>query len=124
MTAIEGLYGESIVGGVKKRYKKFFTSKDYSPWLYEENEGMLGALQMPLHAVNTSGIADWLNRADVREILNIPTEAPAWQQCADNYPYTKQANASLWIYPILRGKYRILIYSGTTDGAVPTRGTK
>jgi serine carboxypeptidase-like clade 1 len=32
--------------------------------------------------------------------------------------------ASLWAYPILKGKYRILIFSGTTDGAVPTRGTR
>ena len=33
-------------------------------------------------------------------------------------------NASLWAYPLFKNKYRVLIYSGTTDGAVPTRGTK
>lgn len=31
--------------------------------------------------------------------------------------------ASEWIYKLLRGKYRILFYSGDTDGAVPTHGT-
>lgn len=73
-----------------------------------------------------TAVSDWMNRADVREILNIPSEAPAWQTCADDntYLYQMSLNASLWIYPILRNKYRILIYSGTTDGAVPTRGTK
>jgi serine carboxypeptidase-like clade II len=33
--------------------------------------------------------------------------------------------ASLWIYPTLKeGGYRILKYSGDTDGAVPTLGTE
>jgi len=31
---------------------------------------------------------------------------------------------SYWIYIQLKGKYRMLKYSGDTDGAVPTLGTK
>lgn len=30
----------------------------------------------------------------------------------------------MWIYPILRNKIRIMKYSGDTDGAVPTYGTR
>jgi hypothetical protein len=30
----------------------------------------------------------------------------------------------MWIYPVLRNQVRILKYSGDTDGAVPTYGTK
>ncbi len=33
-------------------------------------------------------------------------------------------NASQWIYPLLKGKYKILKYSGDTDGAVATYGTQ
>ena len=32
--------------------------------------------------------------------------------------------ASQWIYEELKGKYRILFYSGNTDGAVPTHGSQ
>jgi len=31
---------------------------------------------------------------------------------------------SIWIYSLLKGKYRILKYSGDTDGVVPTYGTR
>ena len=33
-------------------------------------------------------------------------------------------NASQWVYEKLQNKYRILFYSGNTDGAVPTHGTQ
>jgi hypothetical protein len=32
--------------------------------------------------------------------------------------------ASIWIYPLLRNKYKIIHFSGDTDGAVPTLGTR
>jgi len=35
-----------------------------------------------------------------------------------------QEEGSLWIYKVLKNKYKILIYSGDTDGAVNTYGTK
>ena len=69
-------------------------------------------------------MTEWINRKDIREALNIPDEASKWQQCNDDLEYHVSAEASLWIYPILKGKYRILFFSGTTDGAVPTKGSK
>jgi serine carboxypeptidase-like clade 2 len=56
--------------------------------------------------------------------MNIPADVKAWELCSDDLEYIVDINATLWIYPILKEKYRILVYSGTTDGAVPTLGTK
>lgn len=36
-----------------------------------------------------------------------------------------QPEGSFWIYPLLKANgYKILVYSGDTDGAVPTYGTQ
>jgi hypothetical protein len=53
----------------------------------------------------------------------------AFQDCNDEIykNYTVQREASIWIYNIFRGyspRYRMLHYSGDTDGAVATIGTR
>jgi hypothetical protein len=63
----------------------------------------------------------------VRTALHIPEDAPAWEQCWDNNKFTYNLNdsASEWIYPIMKDAgIRMVFYSGDTDGAVPTWGTK
>merc|ERR1712166_479478 len=69
-------------------------------------------------------VGDYLNRADVRKALNIPTTIPAYEECSSTMKYTLQKEGSYWIYPILKEKIRILFYSGDTDGAVPTFESK
>ena len=68
---------------------------------------------------------DYLNRADVRDALHVPSTIQAWELCTDsiNAEYVRNPNGSQWIYEALAGKYRILHYSGDLDGAVPTLGT-
>jgi carboxypeptidase C (cathepsin A) len=44
--------------------------------------------------------------------------------CSDTIKYQISLEGSVWIYRALKEKYKILHYSGTTDGAVPTAGTK
>ena len=53
-----------------------------------------------------------------------PKAAAKWDLCADDFNYTGAQNATQWIYPILKGRYRMLKYSGDADGAVPTYGTQ
>lgn len=63
----------------------------------------------------------------MRTALHIPAATPAWEMCSNRVynNYTLQDEASLWIYPILKyANYRMVFYSGDTDGAVPTYGTK
>ena len=31
--------------------------------------------------------ADWMNKDDVREALNIPTDLDSWEQCNDEIEY-------------------------------------
>ena len=71
---------------------------------------------------------------EVMKALNIPENIPRsenttyqWDLCRnedDGFMYDSGMQASQWIYEAMMGKYRILKYSGDTDAAVPTTGTK
>ncbi len=69
-------------------------------------------------------MADYLNRADVRAALNIPQSVQAWEGCRGiTYPFSVEG--SIWIYTILKPYgYKLMHYSGDTDGVVPTIGTR
>lgn len=91
---------------------------EYTPWLKTrtfalEEEPILGDY-----------LTDYMNREDVRKAFNIPSEVQAWQQCTNAIDYHELDECSMWIYPILKNQTRIMFYSGDTDGAVPTYGSK
>jgi len=72
-------------------------------------------------------LSDYTNRQDVRRALNIPDHVQAWQECNDeiNENYAYQYAGAYWIYKVLtQYGYKMLFYSGDTDGAVPTYGTR
>lgn len=69
-------------------------------------------------------VSDYMNQEEVRAAFNIPKEVPTWEMCSETLRYHCQTEASYWIYPILKNKYKIMFYSGDTDGAVPTYGSK
>jgi len=63
----------------------------------------------------------------VKEQLFIKAEALPWDYCrneGDKFFYTSSDKASQFLYVELKGKYKILKYSGDTDGSVPTYGTQ
>ena len=70
-------------------------------------------------------IYDYLNNATNRLNLHIDPSVQSWDLCQDDnkFNYTDQRNGTWWIYPDLVAKYKVLKYSGDTDGAVPTFGT-
>ena len=125
----ERAYGESIVGGRKLTYKIGATVGEYTPWMKD----ILGEGH-PLLEKQILGdgkfVAEWLNLNQTRSDLNIPESIHAWEECSDvasvgTGTYLLQKEASYWIYDILaKNGFRILHYSGDTDGAVPTIGTK
>jgi len=100
--------------------KKKFSHTDYTPWVFgrkdETPPAYLGVLTSPI---------DYLNSDEVRTALNIPKTSPAWAECtADStIKYTMFKKGSQWIYEELKGKYRMMHYSGNIDAAVPTQGT-
>lgn len=123
----EDRMGSAMVGGELKTYKKGATVREYTPWMVD----ILGEDHPSLDKqIFGDFVSDWLNTEATRADLNIPTGVHAWEMCSecaavDAGTYKLQAEGSYWIYPILAANgYRILHYSGDTDGAVPTIGTK
>lgn len=60
------------------------------------------------------------------DALHIPPQVSKWDFCKEkgDLSYTKSRDGSIDIYNELRGKYKILVFSGDTDAVVPTYGTK
>ena len=117
--------GLSKVGNELKAYKKGYTSQEYTPWLYRHfgDEEKKRLLDLP---PCTFGIPliDYFNREDVRSLLHIPTTVQAWDMCTSAITYhSDYKKGSQYVYEALKGKYRMLFYSGDTDGAVPTFGS-
>lgn len=110
-------YGETIIGGEKKYYKRGHTQQEYAKWLVH----ILG--DSPDAPVLGDQVTDYMNLPETRAAFNIPDSVQPWSDCT-NLNYQMQTEGSIWIYPVLRNKYRIMIYSGDTDGCVPTYGTK
>jgi carboxypeptidase C (cathepsin A) len=75
--------------------------------------------------VNGQYITEWMNKADVRAALNVPDNYPGWEMCNDHdwWNYSILKIGSQWIYESLKGKMRMLHFTGDIDGAVPSLGT-
>lgn len=109
------------IGDEIKTYKAGFTFQEYIGWvgdmpMYQAQQPLMGDF-----------LSDYINRADVRRALNIPDSVQGWSMCSPEVSskYRLQLEASLWIYKIfLQYNYKMLFYSGDTDGAVPTQGTR
>ena len=108
--------GTTIIDGKLRTYKKGMTMSEYTPWvkhLKSSNEVILGDY-----------LSDYMNREDVRKAFHVPTDVQTWEMCSSSLVYHEQHEASMWIYPILRNQYKLMFYSGDTDGAVATYGSK
>ena len=107
------------VNGHLEATKKKFKHTDYTPWMFGQQndpQSYLGVLTSPI---------DYLNSEAVKTALHIPASNPAWTECAggDAISYTMFQKASQWIWEELKGKYRMMHYSGNIDAVVPTQGT-
>lgn len=110
----------TLKSGLTMEYKRGYTLKEKHPWLkVTGKEQILGDYQ-----------SDYLNRADVRLALHIPdTLGKTWYACLPEgtltYPFFREG--SIWIYNLLKEyspKYKMVHWSGDTDGVVPTLGTR
>lgn len=77
--------------------------------------------------VDSLGIDGLLLDKDNRKALGIPDQALPYSMCNadDNFDYVRSLTGSYWIYQKLvpLNKYKITIYSGDSDPAVPYPGT-
>jgi serine carboxypeptidase-like clade 2 len=108
-----------------RRYTYPIFYQKYLELFHPELKTMLGNLD----CTDSLGIQIWLNNDTVREALHVmnTTMIPQWEQCnntmGNNYVVSWD-NASYWAYPILiQNGYNLLVYSGDTDGCVPTVGS-
>jgi hypothetical protein len=116
----EERYGSVMIGGVEKTYKKGYTFAEYTPWLKNHP----GAFSQMVHG---DFVTDYINSPEVRAALHIPDDIQAFEECSDaigaNWHY--QEEASEWIYKVLKANgIKMLHYSGDTDAAVSSFGTK
>jgi len=109
-------YGTTIIDGEERTYKRGYTMQEYTPWVKH-----LENVDSPLLG---DFVSDYMNMEETRKAFNIPSEAAVWEECSSDLRYHCQTEGSIWIYHILKGKYRMMFYSGDTDGAVPTYGSK
>ena len=128
MLKVSNKLGQAIVDGEVKTYKRYYTHLDYAPWLFSQNPKMQHVLKELPPCTFGEPIIEYLNKQQVRKALHIPQSAKAWDMCHENnitanWTYTKNTSASQWVYEMYKDKYRMLHYSGDTDGAVPTLGT-
>ena len=93
--------------------------KEYTPWKRDianknTNESIL----------LNDFVSIYMNTEATRKAFNIDADKPTWAMCSDSLDYTIQPEASYWIYPLLKDRYRMMFYSGDTDAAVATYGSK
>lgn len=111
-------YASIMVDGEEKTYKRGYTMGEYTPWIKHLTDD---------RKVMGDFLSTYMNTVELRTALNIPSEVQAWNMCADpgsGFTYHYQNEASMWIYPILKNKYNLMFFSGDTDGAVSTAGTR
>lgn len=77
--------------------------------------------------VDSVGIDTLLNKAANRKAMGIPDKVAPYSMCNNNddFQYNRSTTGSYWVYQKLipLAKYRIMIYSGDSDPAVPVSGT-
>jgi carboxypeptidase C (cathepsin A) len=113
--------GLKMIGGGQER--KAATYDNYTPWMSKLRNKKEGLGVVP-PCVDGAPVVDYLNKPEVLEALHIPAGLPAWDMCLDGIDYTVLPIGSQWIWESLKGQYRMLKYSGDTDGAVPLIGTR
>lgn len=110
--------GETVINGERRTYKRGMTMAEYTPFATNILDSKSA------QAVNGDFLTDYMNREDVRAAFNIPSDVQTWEQCSETLDYHVQDEASMWIYRVLQGKTRLMFYSGDTDGAITTYGSK
>lgn len=75
--------------------------------------------------VDTVGINSYFNRDDVKKALNVDASIQ-FSMCSTQLSYQRDPAGSIKIITnkILKSKYKIVIYSGDSDAAIPFTGTR
>lgn len=123
---MSGLYRS---GNEVKAYKHYYTAADYTSFIQSnplKQSALAKHVKLIPPCVYAKPLLAYMQNATVRKSLNIPDTVPQWDLCNDdiNKNYKRSEEGSIGIYVNLRKKYKVLVYSGDTDMAVPTYGTR
>jgi carboxypeptidase C (cathepsin A) len=90
------------------------------PW---ENLKWGEAIMSDIPCINTEQASIYFNLAGVKEALHVIDVQ--WEICSDTLRYSKNLGSNSYqFYPELIDNYRIIIFSGDTDAAVPHVGSE
>ena len=80
---------------VANKFKKVFTAADYTPFLHQKKSDSHKLNMLPPCTFGMP-IMDYLNRADVRAALHVPSDIQAWELCTEriNVGYRRNPNGS------------------------------
>jgi len=117
---IYGIYNPCYKGSEGGVHKIDFKTAGLTDFVSES-----GNEQLVPPCINVDALTEYLNNDTVRGDLHaLPSsQIGQWAICSDVVKYTKLYNSIEPIYNWLGPKYKILVYSGDTDGAVPFVGT-
>jgi carboxypeptidase C (cathepsin A) len=130
-------YGKSVLeNGEEYSYKRGHSFYDYvgkwnkhHPEIWAQDKGMKKADNLMIG----EAIADYFNKKSLKALLHINDSKylnnnSSWESCNGNInsQWHIQNEASLWIYRVFyhQSDIKMLFFSGDTDGAVPTLGTR
>ena len=77
---------------MKKKYKKFATMEEYTPWIKNYPGFRKGKVGEIPPCTFGEPIIDFLNKQYVKQALHVPVVAPAWDLCRSeggSFKYTK-----------------------------------
>lgn len=76
--------------------------------------------------IDSDGGSTYLNRDDVKAALHVSESPLTWALCSSvlQYHSTFGQDSMIPIYQALRGRYRMLVYNGDTDGCVNFMGSQ
>jgi hypothetical protein len=78
---------------------------------------------LPYSCQSDQQIAYYLNQASVKTALHVRSDLP-WDECSFRISYTINTKTTIPLHLRFKNKYRILIYSGTSDSVVSFVGTQ
>jgi len=106
--------------------KTFDESSNYSPLnLKYLGPSISHNVGLDPPCINNAAATQYLNMEQTRSAIHaLPATAIGpWEICSDKVEYKKLYNSVLPAYEVLTQHYRVLVYSGDSDGAVPYLGT-
>ena len=133
---LKSMYGKSIVNGTAKVYKRYKDKekmfgdmgrwqplKKFTQYLFSLNNKQKSFFDSLEPQSETVTLYDYLNREDVRQVLNVPPYVPEYREIYDGMTYYPNLEGSGWIYEIFnKYGYKMLHMMGDTDGILSMKG--